>query len=245
MAEEKRTRRPQSKGKCTYCGAAYARSGMSKHLLACKHRQAANQQADQQKLTKPKKWFHLLISCDYASDYWLHLELNAAKTLRDLDQFLRDIWLECCGHLSAFRIQGKTYSVSPMGGYGERSMVIALDKILKRDMVFHHEYDFGTTTELVLKVLDERDGAATGKKHWLTIMARNDAPQITCQHCNKKPATQVCTFCIWSEDSAWVCDECKYLHPCYLREQDDYMFLPVVNSPRVGMCGYTGSELYP
>jgi len=27
---------------------------------------------------------------------------NAA--LSDLDSFLRDIWLECCGHLSAFEI---------------------------------------------------------------------------------------------------------------------------------------------
>ena len=49
-----------------------------------------------------------------------------------------------------------------------------------------------------------------------------------------KPATQVCTECMW-ENTGWLCDECASKH-----DTDEEMFLPVVNSPRVGMCGYTG-----
>lgn len=32
------------------------------------------------------------------------------RLLDDLDQFIRDIWVECCGHLSAFYIEGKMSS---------------------------------------------------------------------------------------------------------------------------------------
>ena len=37
------------------------------------------------------------------------------------------------------------------------------------------------------------------------------------------------------EGEGWVCDECAPKHKC-----GEDMLLPVVNSPRVGMCGYTG-----
>ncbi|MBI5668601.1 MAG: hypothetical protein HZC41_11395 [Chloroflexi bacterium] len=245
MAEEKRTRRPQSKGKCVYCDATYAKAGMSKHLQSCNQRLQVIRQAEAGSKARPKKWLHLMASCEYAPDYWLHLEMDAAKQLRDLDQFLRDIWLECCGHLSAFRIEGQTYSISPMSEYGDRSMAVALGKVLQPEMMFRHEYDFGTTTELVLKVVGEREGMSADKNRWFTIMARNDPPQIVCENCGQKPATQVCTVCLWNEAGAWVCDDCKIKHRCYVEEQDDYMFLPVVNSPRVGMCGYTGSEIFP
>jgi hypothetical protein len=30
--------------------------------------------------------------------YWMHLEVAAGTTLTILDRFLRDTWLECCGH---------------------------------------------------------------------------------------------------------------------------------------------------
>ncbi len=45
----------------------------------------------------------------YAPEYWTHFEVPAAASLADVDRFLREIWLECCGHLSAFNIQGKEY----------------------------------------------------------------------------------------------------------------------------------------
>jgi hypothetical protein len=44
-------------------------------------------------------------------DYWLHLEAPITATLRALDGYLRDLWLECCGHLSIFEIDGRTYAI--------------------------------------------------------------------------------------------------------------------------------------
>lgn len=42
--------------------------------------------------------------------YWMELAVRADTTLRQLDAFLRGMRLECCGHLSEFKIQGTRYS---------------------------------------------------------------------------------------------------------------------------------------
>ena len=45
--------------------------------------------------------------------HWLHLEAPASVQLQLLDDFLRDLWLECCGHLSCFTIDGVRYEAVP------------------------------------------------------------------------------------------------------------------------------------
>lgn len=40
--------------------------------------------------------------------------------------------------------------------------------------------------------------------------------------------------------NAFLCEECIEDHDC-----DEEMFLDVCNSPRMGVCGYNGSEYYP
>jgi len=114
---------------------------------------------------------------------------------------------------------------------GGRDMDIALSKVLSLGLKFNYEYDFGTTTELALKVMAEREGKITGEP--IQLLARNEPPLITCDVCGKI-ATQVCSQCIW-DNEGWLCDECGREHEC-----GEDMLLPVVNSPRVGMCGYTG-----
>lgn len=218
-----------SKGKCVYCGKLIAKSGIGRHLQSCKDRQKTIAAAN---AAKPTRLFHLMVGGLYAIDYWMHIEVAAEKQLKDLDQYLRDTWLECCGHLSQFIINGRYYSVDTGGGFGARSMAVRLDKVLESGMTFHHEYDFGDTTDLVLKVVGERNG--TIPKGWLTVMARNEPPPIMCGACNAKLATQVCTMCSY-DSSGWLCDTCAKQH-----SHDEDYFLPVVNSPRTGQCGYTG-----
>jgi hypothetical protein len=41
--------------------------------------------------------------------------------------------------------------------------------------------------------------------------------------------------CMLYPDEGWLCDECAVGHEC-----GEEMLLPVVNSPRVGVCGYVG-----
>ncbi len=221
----------QTHGQCYLCNETYSKRGMARHLQSCKERQAVSKKPSENRGSRKTRLLHLVIEGQYSSDYWMHVEAPADVTLGVLDDFLRDTWLECCGHLSAFRIEGRMYFSHTREEYGEEGMDAALGDILRPGMEFQHEYDFGTTTNLSLKVVSEREGEMTGKS--IQVLARNDPPMIACEICGE-PATLVCAHCIWS-GLGWLCDKCTVEHEC-----GDEMLLPVVNSPRVGMCGYTG-----
>ena len=175
--------------------------------------------------------FHLKVEGLYQPMYWLHIEIPAKATLEDLDRFLRAVWLECCGHLSSFEIAGESF-ISEKIEPGDRSMSVALEKVMAPGMKFEYIYDFGTSTELLITVISARKGFAQDKDA-VRIMARNEPPEINCDVCGK-PATGVCCVCS-DEDAGRVCEECGKKHEC-----GEDMLLPVVNSPRVGMCDYTG-----
>lgn len=256
MSEEKAAGKSTT-GRCRYCNQTFSKRGITQHLKGCKARQQANEEALAGSKKKPKTLYHLVVAGRYATDYWMHLEVDGSKALADLDTFLRATWLECCGHLSQFMIGNvyytdERYEEPPMMSFDipgledtglfrrieHRSIRTKLSDVLEPGLRLRHEYDFGTTTELDIKVIGQREGILKDK--WLDVMVRNDPPDIQCEHCGRKPATVVCTFCIWGDEEAWLCADCKTQHQCYLEEGDDYMFLPVVNSPRVGMCAYTG-----
>ena len=224
-----------SKGTCSLCQGEFSKTAMTRHLEACQRRANEGAVSAGQKPRRKTKTFHLVVEGRGLSMYWMHLEVSTGATLADLDQFLREIWLECCGHLSAFEIGTQRY-LSHAGMYmdwepDEKSMRVRLDKVLSPGLKFVHEYDFGTTTELSLKVLAEEDRQAKGPS--IQVLARNTAPLIPCGVCGK-PATKVCSQCVY-EESGWLCEACAKAHAC-----GEDVFLPVVNSPRTGMCGYTG-----
>jgi len=199
---------------------------MTRHLVLCKQRSRFRILSDDH--GSKKTVFHLLVEGRYLPEYWIHIEAPIDATLKDLDGFLRRTWLECCGHLSTFAIEGKTYLSEP--AEDEKDMDVPLGEILRPKIRFYHKYDFGTTTELTLRVLSERGEKTRGKS--VQVLARNDPPSITCS-CGKI-ATRVCSVCISSYEG-WLCDECARKHGC-----GEGSLLPVVDSPRVGMCGYTG-----
>jgi hypothetical protein len=221
------SRRSISRGTCFFCKNDFAKTGMSRHLQACRARQAAIAAEG----TPKTKLFHLSVEGTDARDYWLHLELAVRATLRDLDRFLRDIWLECCGHLSMFEIDGQRFMVEVLDnwwGMEDRDMDVALAEVLRLGTLFAHEYDFGSTTYLTLKTIAERKGAAP-KGEPVRIMARNLPPDYRCDLC-AKPAAWVDVF----EDYRLLCTDCDQ------SQGESEGLLPIVNSPRVGMCGYTG-----
>ena len=43
-----------------------------------------------------------------------------------------------------------------------------------------------------------------------------------------------------NEGGRWLCEDCAKTHEC-----GEEMLLPVCNSPRLGVCGYCGSNIYP
>ena len=228
--------RQTSKGTCTFCHGEFSKATMSRHLETCQQRAVAEAKvAGRQKTQKTSK-FHLVVEGRDLPQYWMHLEVPASVTLTALDRFLRDTWLECCGHLSSFEIGGVRYAIDA-GMFeepfdmGDKSMRVRLEKVFSPGQTSFYEYDFGTTTELKLKVISEREAETKGKT--VQVLARNNPPEFLCEVCGK-PATSVCSQCIF-DDKGWVCDACAENHEC-----GEDMLLPVVNSPRVGMCAYTG-----
>ena len=93
---------------------------------------------------------------------------------------------------------------------------------------FNYEYDFGTTTELLLVCISSKTG-----DNGIRVIARNNLPAFSCEKCGKT-AKNVCSTCIWNF-KGFVCTACSKKHKC----GEEYL-LPIVNSPRVGMCGFTG-----
>lgn len=222
------------KGTCELCGRTLSKGGMTRHLKACVEREDVAPKGG-----AARDRFHLVISGRHHAEYWLHVDVTARATLADLDAFLRNTWLECCGHLSAFHIGGERFereaAHDPYGwGPPTRSMATSVERVLSPGLGFLYEYDFGSTTELQLRVVDRGPRRSSNRR--IRLLARNLAPEIVC--CCGQPATRICTECMWDGD-AWFCDACLEQHGC-----GDEMSLPHVNSPRVGVCGYTGSDSY-
>jgi len=208
------------KATCLLCKSKFSGAGMTRHLQSCLPKSLKDQR--NQKKRKEKPFFHILVKGYDQPEYWLHLKVDANAELEDLDQFLRDIWLECCGHMSAFSY-----------GRDELEMGRKIKEVLSPGMELLHEYDFGTTTTLLVKVLSKYEGQLE-KNNPIQILARNEAPEIVCDECEKALAVQICTECQWN-GSGWLCGACAEDHEC-----GEEMLLPVVNSPRTGVCGYTG-----
>ncbi len=106
-------------------------------------------------------------------------------------------------------------------------MNIKLEKILKEGLSFKHLYDFGSTTTLKLKVISKYTDFRHNKK--VELPARNIAPIRTCDKCGEI-AENICVDC-----GKWLCRKCSENHEC-----GEELLLPVVNSPRVGVCAYEG-----
>jgi Plasmid pRiA4b ORF-3-like protein len=208
---------------------------MTRHLEICEQRAITEAKAGSRQKAQQTRELHLVVEGRDLPMYWIHLEITASTTLTTLDRFLRATWLECCGHLSAFEIGGTRYAIDAgmddEWGMDQKSMRVRLDKVFSPGQICSYEYDYGTTTELKLKVISERQVAAKGNA--IQVLARNTPPEILCEVCGK-PATEICSQCIF-DDKGWLCDDCAEEHEC-----GEEMLLPVVNSPRVGMCAYTG-----
>lgn len=120
----------------------------------------------------------------------------------------------------------------------------SLKEILESDMLFGYEYDFGSTTELAIKVLNYYNAPKQSEK--VMILSRNNPPEFQCSICGEHRASWINAVDIYVEEPFW-CDECadKLEEGEFDEEIDseEVWLLPVTNSPRMGVCGYEGSSL--
>jgi hypothetical protein len=223
-------------GTCELCGQDLNREAAQEHLADCAP-------AHDRSNGLPQELVHLRATSPGLPAYWLDVEARIDAKLEALDAFLRRVWLECCGHLSVFRVGAvnyfsRGYDVGFAGAFGgtvERSMHIRLrDALTLSGGGFEYEYDFGSTTNLRLRAIDGRSGRIG--RSAVRLLARNAPPKVQCSICSEV-ADLVCPFCLVEEHAAaFVCAGHRQHHQC--GEAD--ALLPVVNSPRMGVCGYTG-----
>ena len=217
-------KRKVSQGQCQFCNELVTKTAATRHLAKCDARQAALAKAEAQPIAA-EPLYCLRAQANGAPEFWLDLEVKGNAPLSALDSYLRAIWLECCGHLSQFGDFRE--DELPMTGKISRYLPVGASTI--------HLYDFGSTSETVIKSVSSRVGKPL-TKHPITLLFRNAPPEVECIKCNA-PATHFCEECRYEDDSpGWLCDKHTESHP-----HDNYGEpSPLVNSPRSGMCGYDG-----
>ena len=247
----------KSEGKCLFCGKIFAKTGIHRHLATHFKEKVETEQSGKSFLVKvetDKSW-------EPATPYFISLWIDGEATMKELDTFLRGIWLECCGHMSAFKdfkgckIGGALSDTMDVFQYlmegnvkkyremleektGDIPMSRKVKDVLYKDMVLDYEYDFGSSTELSITVMDEYPVKADKK---IVLLSRNEPLKIMCSICGI-PATQICTACMF-DGSAEFCDKCAKKHAKKCEDFADYASMPIVNSPRMGVCGYTGGNI--
>lgn len=206
------------RGKCAVCRKRFSRSGMTKHMLS----HIPGGESGNRIIMKVSDPYGL---------FWMFLEIDGKRKLLDLDSFLRNEWMECCGHLSMFTIDGTDYWVnSDETEYDD--MRHRLDSVLEKDSDVTYEYDFGSTTALRVQVVHMGAPTLTRQKTKVTVLARNDPVKFRCDSC-KGPATYACSGC--GPFDGVFCSKCAEEHECGME-----MMLSTCQSPRVGTCGYEG-----
>ncbi|MCL1913732.1 MAG: hypothetical protein FWG10_07640 [Eubacteriaceae bacterium] len=190
-----------SSGNCFICGKTAGKIAIKNHVLK-EHNSGG------------ELCYLLRAEGAYDKDYWLYFTVSLDSSLTDLDQFLRRIWCECCGHLSAF-----TVGRSKLGKARKMSAFNIKDTFL-------YEYDFGTTTEIILTVVDKI--SRPSRKEAVQLLARNIPMQEGCDVCGA-PASLIDVY-----------EGAIYYESCAEDLDDEEMFVPITNSPRSGECGYDG-----
>jgi len=247
----------KSEGKCHFCGKTFAKAGINRHLAKHLEGKILEEQ--------PGKSFLLKVETNPAygsTGYFLSLWMDGETKMETLDIFLRKIWLECCGHLSAFTDPVKRRQRTGGWGFFEAAELLEQGKIkeyeklmeetkgeislgrkakdaLYKDFKIEYEYDFGSTTALLITVLHEYPIKAAKK---IILLSRNEPLPILCEECGKEPAAEVCIAHSW-EESSLFCVKCAKKHSKQCDDFEDYAAMPIVNSPRFGVCEYVGSTI--
>ncbi|AXJ00439.1 hypothetical protein CYPRO_1175 [Cyclonatronum proteinivorum] len=203
---------------------------MLKHLDSCKKR--ALQNKERNATSKPSmNLIQLMAYYPYTSEFWLYLEVKSAATLKDLDFYLRQIWLECCGHLSQF-CHGSYYG-------NKIPMSSKAYKIFEPDTELFYAYDFGSTTELKVKMVGSRNGTPLSNNP-VYLLARNNMPDVPCDKCGKPSGWLDLEALYENGEFVTLCDA----HNAG-KAESDYGESQLFNSPRTGTCSYDGPAVPP
>ncbi len=206
-----------SEGKCVFCDQLLLQDDIAQHLAT---HLATMEKEDKDK--SPQTYCHIGVE---AAEMFLHLLVKGELTMKSIDRFLQNIWLDCCGHMSNFG--HKDFKVSAKQKVGD---------VFQTKVKIFHDYDYGDTTRIFLRGIKNYSLAL---KEDIVLLSRNEPLKLMCDKCKKQPAADICIVC----DNTYFCQKCAEKHEKECEDFSDYSKMPVVNSPRMGVCGYTGGQI--
>ena len=208
----------QTEGQCVFCNEYFSQKEIGRHLSTHLKRKEKEDEVKQTNLFN-----HIVVEADFM---FLQLLIKSTCEMEEIDNFLRDIWLECCGHESGFHIKrGEEIEMEEIVG-----------NVLSPKTKIYHDYDYGTTTRTFIQSIKVYDLDFDDD---IVLLSRNEPLKIMCSICNKKAATVLCSVCMWDSES-FFCKTCAKKHAKTCEDFEDYASMDVVNSPRMGECGYEG-----
>ena len=172
----------------------------------------------------------LLIRVTYPEDpaFWLYAAVKTDAALRHIDNFIRSRWVECCGHASYFEIDGVMYTSNTRILPG-KSMNAKVIDVMKEGAAADYEYDMGTPTDLKVEIIGQVRLAPRREK--VLYLAQNYMPRYKCVRCGRRAELVARPGMEPIADSV-ICARCS-------REESEIgAYLPLLNSPRTGVCGY-------
>lgn len=220
------------KGRCYYCNKELTARTIKRHINNCPNiKKIISDEINANKKTRNQ--FIISMKDKYNKDtYCIYLSIDENLQLQHLDKFIRDVWVECCGHLSSFYINGTRYDDNSNNLY---QMNIKLKEILSIGDKFEYQYDFGSTTYIVLEVVDKIEVSKCHSQ--IEILARNDETDYPCSKCEEKAQYYhyrtgdfLCKTCADKLDE----DDFEY--------ETEELCEDYFNSPRDGVCGYVGDK---
>ena len=256
-------------GTCYLCHQTFSGSRIRRHLLRCIESSTGSRPApepikrDRRRIARKTAYLSVRAR---ERPQWLELGVRCDVTLHELDRFLRGVWLECCGHVSHFKIGDAVYStLVPMPGEGWRfepmDEVEARWRHMKRTInaavppltQFGYEHDYGDPTDLTLAhraVFGDLVQAVGPSQPWhggrIVILARN-SPLQACLRCGApahwRSAPEYDEYEeyddeLYESEGALCEDDLDPIPFCEGCAPASGRLVPLPNSPRVGVNCY-------
>ena len=210
-----------SPGTCLICRDPVTEENALEHCMACL--QASGWPTDEDHS------FLIMVRGEHNREYWMLILARHDALLGDLDQLLRDVWVECYGYPASFFIEEIIYEVGDEAEYDASDLPLFCP--VAPDSTFIYDYgDFDSTTTLELTVIGETpivppdDGP-------LCLIARNDRPKVPCDLCGGEAI-----YFLEDYDEETLHHYCYECLLCAGYNRDDADLIP--NSPRGGTFGY-------
>ena len=98
-------------GRCYYCNKELTERTIKRHMKSCKEMRKFIRDEISDKESRTRNQFIISIKDKYDKNtYCVYISISSVLQLLHLDRFIRDVWVNCCDHLSCFIINKVIYN---------------------------------------------------------------------------------------------------------------------------------------